>query len=209
MLEIERCEAVLGAMWLRTLGPILWDFSSMWMSFIWRGNKVFLQGISTPKDKIVDGPNFLKLLRGCLRSVVLQLKAVHLGEKIIKNEEVDSDIQVLLKQYSALFQEPKGLPPSRAHDHKIPIIPGQGPISVRPYRYPFYQKNEIEKQVSNLLSSEVLRVSTSPYSSPVLLVKKHDGPWRFCVDYQALNQITVKDKFPIPMIDKLLDELDM
>jgi hypothetical protein len=207
VLEIEGCEAVLGAVWLRTLGPILWDFSSMWMSFLWRGNKVFLQGISIPKDKIVDGPNFLKLLRGCLRGVVLQLKVVHLGDKIIKDEEVDSDIQILLKQYSALFQEPKGLPPSWAHDHKIPVIPGKGPVSVRPYRYPFYQKNEIEKQVSNLLSSGVVRVSTSPYSSPVLLVKKHDGSWRLCVEYRALNQITVKDKFPILVIDELLDEL--
>lgn len=71
---------------------------------------------------------------------MLQLKAVHLGEKEEKKEEVAADIQTLLEQYSVLFQEPKGLPPTRAHDHQIPILTRQGPVSVRPYRYPFLSK---------------------------------------------------------------------
>lgn len=106
-----------------------------------------------------------------------------------------------------MFTEPQELPPERSHDHRIILKPGTSPISVRPYQYAYFQKNEIEQQVPELLRSGLIRPSKSPYSSPVLLVKKTDGSWRMCIDYRALNHATVPNKFPIPRIDELLDEL--
>ncbi|XP_057986530.1 uncharacterized protein LOC110636696 [Hevea brasiliensis] len=103
--------------------------------------------------------------------------------------------------------EPQGLPPFRSHNHATPLQHDAQPFNIRPYRYPHYQKTEIETLIKDMLSSSIIQPSTSPYSSPVLLVRKKDGTWRFCVDYRRLNDLTVKDKFPIPIIDDLLDEL--
>ncbi|XP_019252808.1 PREDICTED: uncharacterized protein LOC109231614 [Nicotiana attenuata] len=121
--------------------------------------------------------------------------------------ELPVEIEGVLKKYPDVFLEPTSLPPKRAHDHLIPLKTDANPVSIRPYRYSFFQKNEIEKQVNEMLHNGIIQPSHSPFSSPVLLVKKKDGSWRFCIDYRALNNMTIKDKFPIPLVDDLMDEL--
>jgi hypothetical protein len=110
-------------------------------------------------------------------------------------------------QFGNIFQSPTKLPPQRALDHHIPLIPGAAPVNVKPYRYSPAQKDEIETQFKDMLSNGVIQPSVSPFASPVLLVKKKDGSWCFCVDYRRLNALTVKNKYPMLVVDELLDEL--
>uniref|UniRef100_A0A8I6YET5 Reverse transcriptase n=1 Tax=Hordeum vulgare subsp. vulgare TaxID=112509 RepID=A0A8I6YET5_HORVV len=176
---------ILGIDFLSTLGPIHWDLDVLSLIF-WRegGRRVQWTGIGgsgavTPQ---------------------LQLMASAL-------DEAHPLLADLLQQHNDIFDEPQGLPPVRPCDHRIHLLPDTAPVAVRPYRYPQLQKDELERQVAVMLAQGIIRISTSPFSAPVLLVRKSDGTWRFCIDYRALNALTSKDKFPIPVVDELLDEL--
>lgn len=193
---------VLGANWLSTLGDITWNFRDLTMKFQQQGKPQCLRGLQTGKDNLLEPDS--KEWRQKTQFYIIQLCTTELKQSTTGTL---SSLTPLLLKYRHLFDEPTGLPPKRDFDHKIPLIPGASPVCQRPYRHPYVHKNEIEKQVQDMLTSGIIRPSTSSYSSPVILVKKTDGTWRMCVDYRALNQSTVKDKFPIPFIDELFDEL--
>jgi hypothetical protein len=153
------------------------------MAFTCDGRHVFRQGIGSTRHDVQS---------------TCRLNVIHNEPELL---------DTLLHSFEDVFAEPQGLPPARACDHRIHLLPNTPPVAVRPYRNPQLQKDELEKQCATMLQQGIIRPSTSAFSAPVLLVKKHDGSWRFCVDYCALNQQTVKDKFPIPVVEELLDEL--
>jgi len=99
------------------------------------------------------------------------------------------------------------LPPERSIEHIIEVKLGANPIKVKPYWYPHHHKTKIERLVQDLLKCGVITKSRSPYASLVVLVRKKDESFRLCIDYRGLNKITIKNKFPIPFIDDMLDEL--
>ena len=106
-----------------------------------------------------------------------------------------------------MFETLKGLQPIRDHDHDIHLILGSVPPNIRPYRYHYVQKSKIERMIAEMLEAGIIQPSQSSFSTPVVLVHKKDGSWCMCPDYRELNKLTIKDKFPIPVIDELLDEL--
>ncbi|XP_028223682.1 uncharacterized protein LOC114405278 [Glycine soja] len=207
VLPIAGANVILGVQWLQSLGPILTDYTHLSMQFFHDGRLVNLQGDPEAHRGLLSSPQFRRACRNQNQSLCFHITMLPNDLDSPLTRPVDPQVQHLLQQFSILFQEPNALPPARDTDHQIHLRPHATPVNVRPYKYPYYQKREIETQVETMLQRGIIQPSKSPFSSPVLLVKKSDNTWRFCVDYRALNALTIKDRFPIPTIDELLDEL--
>lgn len=199
---------VLGVQWLKSLGPVLTDYNDLTMKFISDGHIVELKGDTDDTLQAITPPQLHRIVRTASASAYFHISLIPPELPSTQTQPKHyPEIDALLNTFTTLFQTPTSLPPSRPTNHSIHLLPQSEPVNVRPYRYPYFQKCKIEAQVETMLQQGIIRPSTSPFYSPVLLVKKRDGSWRFCVDYRALNAITVKDRFPIPTIDELLDEL--
>jgi len=114
----------------------------------------------------------------------------------------------VVREFFDVFpDEVPGLPPSREIEFSIDLVPGAGPVSIAPYRMAPAELAKLKKQIEELLEKQFIRPSVSPWGAPVLLVKKKDGSSRLCVDYRQLNNLTIKNKYPLPRIDDLMDQL--
>ena len=128
-------------------------------------------------------------------------------------ERVDPGVRGKLKELVDEFKDvfpdtlPKGRPPKRDIVHEIRTEEGAKPPSRPPYRLSPSEQDEMEEQVKDLLAQGFIRPSASPYGAPILFVPKKDGRWQMCINYRALNKQTVKDQFPLPRIDSLLERL--
>ena len=123
------------------------------------------------------------------------------------SENQNAELNDVLRSYSDIFASSSlDLGHTSVVTHKIDTGDAR-PIKQAAYRVSQPQRVEIEKHISNMLDQDIISVSSSPWSSPVVLVKKKDGTTRFCVDYRKLNAVTRKDSFPLPRIDDALDAL--
>jgi len=118
------------------------------------------------------------------------------------------DMVPVVQEFADVFpEELPGLPPKRELDFTIELEPGTLPISKAPYRMAPAELKELKVQLQEMLDRGFIRPSVSPWGAPVLFVKKKDGSMRLCIDYRELNKVTVKNKYPLPRIDDLFDQL--
>ncbi|KAL5577635.1 hypothetical protein UlMin_019334 [Ulmus minor] len=153
--------------------------------------KVFLSAIEAKK----------MLARGCegyLASILDTTK---------EERERIEDVPVVKEFIDVFPEELPGLPPDRAITFEINVTPGTAPISKAPYRMAPVELKELQVQLQELLDKGFVRSSYSPWGAPVLFVKKKDGSMRMCIDYRELNKVTIKNKYPLPRIDDLFDQL--
>ena len=178
---------VLGTQWLCTLGEIVWDFKLLTMRFCYFGKEVFLQGLHMSPSTFSEENKLFSSAEK--KGLVLDISTVNNVGSML------SPCYLLPCQTCRLRSLPTGLPPIRGYEHQIVLKDGTLLVCERPYRYPYFQNSEIEKILNELLELGSIQPSQSPFSSPILLVRKADGSWRMCIDYRALNKATIKNKF--------------
>ncbi|KAJ0876256.1 putative nucleotidyltransferase, Ribonuclease H [Helianthus annuus] len=151
-------------------------------------------------------PKQMSMLKAsqCLKNgCVIYMAQVTIDEQNPKIEDIP-----VISEYPEVFpEELPGLPPDRQVEFKIDIVPGAAPIARAPYRLAPTEMKELRTQLDDLLAKGFIRPSSSPWGAPILFVKKKDGSMRLCIDYRELNNVTIKNRYPLPRIDDLFDQL--
>ncbi|GJV06586.1 putative reverse transcriptase domain-containing protein [Tanacetum coccineum] len=125
-----------------------------------------------------------------------------------KSKEKQLERRTIVQDFPEVFPEDlPGIPPTRQVEFQIDLIPGAAPVARAPYRLAPSEMKELSDQLKELSDKGFIRPSSSPWGAPVLFVKKKDGSFRMCIDYRELNKLTVKNRYPLPRIDDLFDQL--
>ncbi|VFR00018.1 unnamed protein product [Cuscuta campestris] len=166
MLEIHGPEIVLGIQWLQTLGKVAHDYSQMTMEFSWNGSMITLRGDpATPRPLTYS--QFCRLAASPEACELYELLPIASSEPAQEPtavqfpDAVPAALRPVLEAHADLFRLPQGLPPSRGWDHRIYLAPSTRPINVHPYRYSYFQKTEIERQVKEMLDQGLIRHKNS------------------------------------------------
>jgi len=184
IIPLRGYDVILGMDWLETHSPMKLHWVDRWLQFYYQDQLVTLQGIPS---EVQLGPLVChnQLVEFDKTDSILYLVQVQAIAAIDSPDlSIPTDLQQLVDQFKTVFAPPTALPPPRPGDHSIPLLEGAQPFCLRSYRYNPAQKTEIETQIADMLEKGWIQVSTSPYSSPALLVHKKTGDWRLCVDFR-------------------------
>ncbi|XP_071939141.1 uncharacterized protein [Coffea arabica] len=178
------CRAKMVEFWISREATLKFDVKGRLAS------SVVISGVRARKMLYKGGQGFLAFL-------------INAPSDQVKLEDVP-----VVREFPDVFpEELKTLPPEREVEFKIELVPGMAPISKTPYRMAPAELKELKIQLQDLLGRGFVRESDSPWGAPVLFVKKKDGSLRLCIDYRGLNEWTIKNKYPLPLIDSLFDQL--
>ncbi|MCO5572400.1 hypothetical protein L7F22_026154 [Adiantum nelumboides] len=196
-------DVILGAPWFDRLAASI-KFPERRISFKFKFSKknmyIDAQELGNTKplvhthafDKSIKSSIFVYMI--FLKNSLTDINKTQVNESGIQE---DLELSKFLNQFQDVFID----------DHAIELILGSSPPNKPPYRVSQAQQEEIMRQVNELVEKGMVRPSSSPFCSPVLLVHKKDGTYRMCVNYRALNRITIKNKFPVSRIEDLFDKL--
>ena len=198
VMDMSEFDVILGMDWLTAYRVVIDCERRRITAYTQDGTCVVFQG-----DKHVVFPQTVYESR-CQGQLAGWLASLTLEDEV----RPDFDLPQVVCEYEDFFpDELPGLPPHRDVDFCIDLHPGTSPISMTPHRMAPVELQELKVQIQELLDKGFIRPSTSPWGAPVLFAKKKDKTLRLCIDYRQLNRVTIKNRYPLPRIDDLFDQL--
>ncbi|GJX64342.1 putative reverse transcriptase domain-containing protein [Tanacetum coccineum] len=207
--ELGSFDAIIGMDWLAKYQAVIVCAEKI-VRIPWRNKTLIIHG---------DGSNQGNVTRLNIISCTKTLKYMEKGFPIFlahittkeiedKSEKKRLEDVPIVQNFPEVFPEDlPGLPPTRQVEFQIDLVPGAAPVARAPYRLAPSEMKELSEQLKELSDKGFIRPSSSPWGAPVLFVKKKDGSFRMCIDYRELNKLTVKNRYPLPRIDDLFDQL--
>jgi hypothetical protein len=225
MVPLKDCDAIVGMNWLRKYNPTIdWKQGIIRLYYQHRlhhfyslNNHDSLPSQTISHVTVSPQHSSLKIVsRQCIKRIIQHNQAACL---VLANIEIPStpssstpehlQTSSILHDFADVFppELPHQLPPRRDVDHRIELTQSSPPNPRAIYRMSATELEELKKQLDELLAAGFIQPSKSPFGAPVLFVKKKDGTLRMCIDYRDLNKITIKNRYPLPRIDELFDQL--
>ncbi|GJX33174.1 putative reverse transcriptase domain-containing protein [Tanacetum coccineum] len=207
--ELGSFDAIIGMDWLAKYQVVIECVEKI-VRIPWRNETLIIHG---------DGSNWGNVTRlniiSCTKTQKYMQKGfpiflAHVTAKEVedKSEKKRLEDVPIVRDFPEVFPEDlPGLPPTRQVEFQIDLVPGAAPVARAPYRLAPSEMKELSEQLKELSDKGFIRPSSSPWGAPVLFVKKKDGSFRMCIDYRELNKLTVKNRYPLPRIDDLFDQL--
>nr|AAV32204.1 putative polyprotein [Oryza sativa Japonica Group] len=191
LLESKDLDVILGMDWLTKFKGVI-DCANRTVTLTnEKGETVVYKSLVSPKQGVS----------------LNQIEAEIPVDTVEKNLRKLEDIPIVCEYPEVFPEDLTTMPPKREIEFRIDLAPGTAPIYKRPYRMAANELAKVKKQVDEQLQKGYIRPSTSPWGAPVIFVEKKDKTKRMCVDYRALNEVTIKNKYPLPRIDDLFDQL--
>ncbi|GJT61748.1 putative reverse transcriptase domain-containing protein [Tanacetum coccineum] len=207
--ELGSFDAIIGMDWLAKYQAVIVCAERI-VRIPWRNKTLIVHGDgstqgSVSRLNIISCTKAQKYMEKGFPFFLAHITAKEVEDKSEKKRLEDVPI---VQDFPEVFPEDlPGLPPTRQVEFQIDLVPGAAPVARAPYRLAPSEMKELSEQLKELSDKGFIRPSSSPWGAPVLFVKKKDGSFRMCIDYRELNKLTVKNRYPLPRIDDLFDQL--
>ncbi|GJT70967.1 putative reverse transcriptase domain-containing protein [Tanacetum coccineum] len=207
--ELGSFDAIIGMDWLAKYQAVIVCAEKI-VRIPWRNKTLIIHGDGSNQGNVtrLNIISCTKTQKYMERGFPIFLAHVTAKEVEDKSEKKRLEDVPIVQDFPEVFPEDlPGLPPTRQVEFQIDLVPGAAPVARAPYRLAPSEMKELSEQLKELSDKGFIRPSSSPWGAPVLFVKKKDGSFRMCIDYRELNKLTVKNRYPLPRIDDLFDQL--